>query len=313
MKSLFVGIFLIVLLSVAAILLGLSEAPTRTITTYDECVAAGYPVMESYPPKCQTRDGKTFSQDIGNEIELIDEIKVHTPRPQTLIESTLEITGEARGGWYFEASFPVKLLDANGEILAEHYATAQGNWMTSEFVPFTATLLFATPQTATGTLVLMNDNPSGIPENSRELRIPIRFNLDNPTMAVKVYFGNENTMDAFGEGDCSAVESVRRIVPKTTMVGEAAITELLKGPTVEERGRGYYTSIPLENGAKLQSLRIENGVAHADFNEALSEGVAGSCRVLNIRSQIETTLKQFPTVQNVVISIDGRTEDILQP
>lgn len=312
MKSLFVGIFLIVLLAVATILLGLNET-TKFITSYETCVAAGYPVLESYPPQCKTPDGKTFSQDIGNELELIDEIRVDSPRPQTVITSPLLIEGAARGGWYFEASFPVTLLDANGKIILEHYATAQGEWMTEEFVPFATSLSFPTPETATGTLVLMNDNPSGLTENQKELRIPVHFNLDNPTMAVKVYFGNENTMDAFGEGDCSAVESLRRIVPKTEGVARAALEELLKGPTQGEVGLGYYTSIPSESGVKLIDLTIENGAAIASFNEALENGVAGSCRVTHIRAQIESTLKQFPTVQNVVISIDGRTEDILQP
>jgi len=41
--------------------------------------------------------------------------------------------------------------------------------------------------------------------------------------------------------------------------------------------------------------------------------VGGSCRVSAIRAQIIETLKQFSTVKNVVISINGRTEDILQP
>jgi len=35
--------------------------------------------------------------------------------------------------------------------------------------------------------------------------------------------------------------------------------------------------------------------------------------VAAIRAQIRETLKQFPTVDEVIISIDGRTEDILQP
>jgi len=33
----------------------------------------------------------------------------------------------------------------------------------------------------------------------------------------------------------------------------------------------------------------------------------------SIRSQIESTLKQFPSVKQVIISVDGRTDDILQP
>jgi hypothetical protein len=30
------------------------------ITNFDECVAAGNPVMESYPPQCRTDDGRLF-------------------------------------------------------------------------------------------------------------------------------------------------------------------------------------------------------------------------------------------------------------
>ena len=31
-----------------------------SITNFDECVAAGYPIMESYPEQCMTPDGRTF-------------------------------------------------------------------------------------------------------------------------------------------------------------------------------------------------------------------------------------------------------------
>jgi eight-cysteine-cluster-containing protein len=30
------------------------------ITTYAECAAAGYPILESYPSQCKTPDGRTF-------------------------------------------------------------------------------------------------------------------------------------------------------------------------------------------------------------------------------------------------------------
>ncbi|PIP22172.1 MAG: hypothetical protein COX38_02115, partial [Candidatus Nealsonbacteria bacterium CG23_combo_of_CG06-09_8_20_14_all_39_25] len=48
-------------------------------------------------------------------------------------------------------------------------------------------------------------------------------------------------------------------------------------------------------------------------DEQLEFQVGGSCKVSAIRAQITQTLKQFPTVDEVVISINGRTEDILQP
>ncbi|MFP3868831.1 MAG: GerMN domain-containing protein [Desulfobacteraceae bacterium] len=54
-------------------------------------------------------------------------------------------------------------------------------------------------------------------------------------------------------------------------------------------------------------------MARADFDQTLEYRVAGSCRVQAIRAQIEHTLRQFPTVTEVVISINGKTEEILEP
>lgn len=102
-------------------------------------------------------------------------IKLEEPLPQSLTSSPLLIKGKARGQWYFEASFPVILKDANGKIIAQAPAQAQGEWMTTEFVPFTATLTFSKPATATGTLILHKDNPSGLPENDDSIEIPLTF------------------------------------------------------------------------------------------------------------------------------------------
>src|ERR1035437_6951636 len=92
-----------------------------------------------------------------------DIIKVSSPLPNSTIKSPLTVTGVARGNWYFEASFPVRLYDANGKELVATPAQAKGDWMTTEFVPFEVTLNFTKPTTATGTLVLQKDNPSGLP------------------------------------------------------------------------------------------------------------------------------------------------------
>ena len=104
-----------------------------------------------------------------------DTISVMAPTINGEVSSPLKVTGQARGTWYFEASFPVSLLDANGKVLAQTPAHAQGEWMTQDFVPFTATLTFKKPVTETGTLVLEKDNPSGLAEYAAEIQIPIRF------------------------------------------------------------------------------------------------------------------------------------------
>jgi len=102
-------------------------------------------------------------------------IKVFSPFPDEVVASPLTIQGVARGNWYFEASFPVRLFDATGKEMAVIPAQAQGEWMTTDFVPFSVTLNFITPTTATGTLVLEKDNPSGEPQFDDSISIPVRF------------------------------------------------------------------------------------------------------------------------------------------
>lgn len=109
-----------------------------------------------------------------------DLIRVSAPLANTVVTSPLVVSGEARGVWYFEASFPVRLLDVNGSVLAQVPAQAQGEWMTREFVPFKATLTFSLPTNAIGTLVLQKDNPSGLPEHGDSISIPVRFFAPNP-------------------------------------------------------------------------------------------------------------------------------------
>ena len=123
-------------------------------------------------------------------------------------------------------------------------------------------------------------------------------------MKVKVYYTR------IEQNDVQFVQ-VERTVPRTAAVGTTALEELLKGPTPAEKAEGLDSPIPEKT--RLLSLRIADGVAYADFNEALQSQVGGSLRVAAIRNAITLTLMQFPTVKKVVISIAGRTEDVLQP
>ncbi|EKE21689.1 MAG: hypothetical protein ACD_7C00154G0008 [uncultured bacterium] len=101
-------------------------------------------------------------------------IKVSAPIENTVIKSPLYIKGEAKN-WYFEASFPIKLVDENGNILAQTVARAMGDWMVDDFVPFEAELIFDTPQSKKGEIIFEKDNPSGLPENDQSFRLPILF------------------------------------------------------------------------------------------------------------------------------------------
>ncbi|MEP7162836.1 MAG: Gmad2 immunoglobulin-like domain-containing protein [Candidatus Moraniibacteriota bacterium] len=121
-------------------------------------------------PKCEFAPCPTPQAAINNEA-----IRIFEPLPNTLIQSPIILRGEARGSWYFEASFPVSLVDARGKELARMPVSAQGEWMTTNLVPFEASLSFPKPDTSTGELVFKKDNPSGLPENDAEVRVPVRF------------------------------------------------------------------------------------------------------------------------------------------
>ena len=315
-KKIFIFLIVVILGGTAAYftVFKSGEAPTSDINSFEECVSAGYPVLESYPRQCKTPDGKTFTEDIGNELEKADLIQIDNPRPNQIIESPLFIKGKARGNWYFEADFPVKLFDDNNFLLGITIAQALGDWMTEDFVSYSAILLFSVPSTSKGRLILEKDNPSGLPEYADELIIPVYFKevpeISLEFMTVKIFLSDSHFM---GEPyfDCSQTIAVERQVPKTLAVTKTAIEALLRGATQEEINQGFVSNI--NSGVRIQSLIIENSIAKVDFDEQLEFQVGGSCRVAAIRAQITETLKQFPTVDNVIISIDGRTEDILQP
>jgi len=112
-----------------------------------------------------------------------DLVRLISPLPNSVVmDSPIAITGEARGYWFFEATFPVVLVNWDGLIIAEGYATADGEWMTEEFVPFNATLEFVNPYNEgdpefmkRGSLILQRSNASGLPEHDDALEIPINF------------------------------------------------------------------------------------------------------------------------------------------
>lgn len=236
-----------------------------------------------------------------------ENIKVFSVEPEKEISSPVLVEGEAIGTWFFEGDFLIKIIDDQENVLGISYAQAQGEWMTEELVPFKGIIDFKIGENTKGFLILSKDNPSNDPELDEEMRIPVNFRLPKVNK-VKIYFNNSKlNLD----NSCETVFAVEREVSKTAAVAKVAIGGLLSGLTEEEIKSGFFTNI--NEGVKIQSLTIKDGIAKVDFNSNLEKGVAGECRVLAIRAQIEQTLKQFRTVETVVISINNKTEGILQP
>jgi hypothetical protein len=103
-------------------------------------------------------------------------LQISLPQENAVIASPLAIEGTVTGGgWFFEASFPVKVLDGDGAILGTGKAQALGDWTSTGTVPFSASIVFTAPHYATGTILFANDNPSGLPANAKSFSMPVRF------------------------------------------------------------------------------------------------------------------------------------------
>ena len=145
------------------------------VTTFLECVSVGGVVMGNYPKQC-TYTNQTFTEKISNNLEKTNLIRLYSPLPNQAIKSPITVTGEARGYWFFEASFPVIITNSDGIEIGHGIAHAKKDWMTEDFVPFEATIEFKVDKNThnnKGTLILKKDNPSGLSKNNNALEVPI--------------------------------------------------------------------------------------------------------------------------------------------
>jgi hypothetical protein len=249
--------------------------------------------------------GEEVLSEKGNKL-VLDSLK-----DGDTVDEGFEVKGSVSGSWFFEGSFPVRVLNMQGEIVKSIPVTTQDDWMTEDLVSFSFKLDTQFKGESIVVLRFEKSNPSGLEENDDSVQISITIKPIEKveTMKVKVFFPSTKLNSEMI--DCSLVYPVTREIEKTVAVGRASLIELFNGTTVQEEGDGYFTNI--NDGVEILSLSISKGVAYVDLSNELQEGVGGSCKVTSIRAQITETLKQFSTVDSVVISIEGNTEDILQP
>jgi hypothetical protein len=148
-------------------------------------------------------------------------------------------------------------------------------------------------------------------------RVDVRLLAESETQLVDVVWTTP-------EGNDYIV--FKQQVQRTPQIASAALQELLNGPP-EGNAAGAVTALPTAKDivtfpgrqpdwgyeVKLIKLTIANGVATANFSKELRAYGGGSARVQTMREQIERTLKQFKSVQSVVLQIEGQSEGVLQP
>ena len=117
---------------------------------------------------------------------------------------------------------------------------------------------------------------------------------------VKVYFYHE-------PGEYIDLAPVTRSV-NAVAPARPAIEALLKGPTAAERQRGFG---PLASAREFRigSLKISKGIARINFvSNRRWAGWPGDLAPVRFKTAVELTLKQFPSVQRVIVSLNGDTK-----
>ncbi len=128
-------------------------------------------------PEAPTTEDVVLEQE---EVPSNDKIFVTSPLDGASVSAAapISVAGNARGYWYFEATAPVSVLDADGLVIGQGYIEAAGDWMTEDFVPFSGTItLDVTPTPGeVGQIVFARANPSGMPENDEVVVVDVVFN-----------------------------------------------------------------------------------------------------------------------------------------
>lgn len=258
-----------------------------------QCLAKSEPIVQPQPePTTPIRERPT-----GMTCDDRNFICVDPAFASQQLTSPFVIQGT---GIAFENTINWRLLDGNGGVLQQGFVTANaqevGQAGPFEIRPF----LLQVPKTSTGTLeVLEYSAENGSPIHV--VKIPVRL----PTLSMKTKF----FMPSGSTTDCSEMSPVELDVTRSALPVETALRTLLSvGPTMSSKR----SAIPPDT--KLVTLKVSGGTASVVLSSELGNYGGGSCNVAAIRAQIEQTLKQFPSVRNVVISQEGKTpEESLQP
>ena len=258
-----------------------------------QCLAKPAPVVQPQPePTTPVR-----AQPADTICDARNFICVDDSVEGTLLASPFIVKGT---GLAFESTINWRLLDGNGGIVEKGFVTADAPDIGQAGAFEIRAFILQVPRTSTGTLeVLEYSAKDGEPIHV--VRIPVRL----PTTSMKTKF----YMSAGSDTDCSEVTPIEMDVVRSGLPVETALRTLLAiGPTMSSKR----TAIP--NDTRLVSIKVSGGTATVVFSPELGNYGGGSCNVQAIRAQIESTLKQFPSVRTVIISQQGKTpEESLQP
>jgi len=119
---------------------------------------------------------------------------------------------------------------------------------------------------------------------------------------IKLYFirMNEKTEKMY-------LSVVRRRIKGSDFIKKSLLL-LAKGPSAEEKKRGYLNAVP--STLRIRSIAIINKTAVIDFNNAIEKQAAGTILIKRL-NQIIYTATQFRDINSISIKINGHYRSTL--
>jgi hypothetical protein len=168
-KTLIIIIIAVAVLFVVIFVARLFSGPEDTwICEGTKWVKHGNPSTPMPQGSCEKKSAKTDAKQPAT-------LKVDSLKINDRIASPVIVSGQA-SGWYFEGAFLVRVVDETGKELGRGNAVAlDGNWMTTNFVPFKGSVTFDPQGAKDGKIIFEKANPSGLPQNAESYSLPVSF------------------------------------------------------------------------------------------------------------------------------------------
>lgn len=115
---------------------------------------------------------------------------------------------------------------------------------------------------------------------------------------VKIYFVKDG-----------GIYGLKRALPDGADQLYFSSVQLLKGPTKDEKARGYYTLIPMKT--KLIRVFSKDDTAIIDLTKEIDKYSGGAARVQAMLSQIVYTLTETKGIDKVRILVSGKKKTTL--
>lgn len=156
----------------------------KNVTDFGSCVAKNNKILETSPRQCTTKFGKTYveqtTESAMNEFVSLKGvvIKLENLNMGDKVMTPFVINGEVPGNWSSEGSFTIEVVDDQENVIGKSTAVLDGDWMTDNYVNFSANIEYNLPtNTPEGRVILQKDNPSGLSENDDSVEIQVWFGL----------------------------------------------------------------------------------------------------------------------------------------